>query len=72
MFESVVARCIKQGVVGGEIFATNSSVIRSDANKQNSKPTEEWNISSLDPSKVRLAVMEYLEVLDDAAFGAAS
>lgn len=72
MFESVVARCIKEGVVGGEIFATDASIIRADANKQNSTPKEEWNSDSLDPATVPRAVKEYLEVLDDAAFGAAS
>ncbi len=36
LFESVVARCIAEGVVGGEIFATDASIIRADANKQNS------------------------------------
>lgn len=72
LFESVVARCIKEGVVGGEIFATDASIIRADANKQNSTPKEEWDVSSLDPEAVPRAVKEYLEVLDDAAFGAAS
>lgn len=72
MFESVVARCIKEGLVGGEVFATDASIIRADANKQKSTPKEEWNASSLDPETVPRAVKEYLEVLDDAAFGAAS
>ncbi len=72
MFESVVARCIKEGVVGGDIFATDASIIRADANKQNSTPKDEWNPDNLDPNTVPRAVKEYLEVLDDAAFGAAS
>jgi len=72
LFETVVARCIKEGLVGGDIFATDASIIRADANKQNSTPKEEWNSDSLDPSTVPRAVKEYLDVLDDAAFGAAS
>jgi transposase len=72
MFESVVARCIKEGLVGGEIFAADASIIRADTNKQNSTPKEEWDPDSLDPETVPRAVKEYLEVLDDAAFGAAS
>ncbi len=72
MFESVVARCIKEGLVGGDIFATDASIIRADANKQNSTPKEEWEPNNLDPSTVPRAVKEYLDVLDDAAFGAAS
>ena len=35
LFESVVARCIKEGFVGGEVFANYASIIRADANKQN-------------------------------------
>lgn len=72
LFENVVARCIKEGVVGGEIFATDASIIEADANRQNSTPKEDWDVSSLDPTTVPRAVKEYLEVLDDAAFGAAS
>ncbi|MGI9364035.1 MAG: transposase, partial [Rhizobiaceae bacterium] len=72
LFESVVARCIKEGLVGGEVFATDASIIRADANKQNSTQKEEWDASSLDPDAVPRAVKEYLDVLDDAAFGAAS
>lgn len=72
LFETVVARCIKEGLVGGDIFATDASIIRADANKQNSTPKEEWDSDSLDPARVPRAVKEYLEVLDDAAFGAAS
>lgn len=72
MFEGVVARCIQEGLVGGEIFATDASIIRADANKQNSTPKEEWDSDNLDPETVPRAVKDYLTVLDDAAFGAAS
>lgn len=72
LFETVVSRCIKEGLVGGDIFATDASIIRADANKQNSTPKEEWNPTSLDPDDVPRAVKEYIDVLDDAAFGAAS
>jgi transposase len=72
LFENIVARCIKEGVVGGEIFATDASIIEADANRQNSTPKEEWDSTSLDAETVPRAVREYLDVLDDAAFGAAS
>ena len=72
LFESVVARCIEEGLVGGDVFAADASIIRADANKQNSTSKEEWDPSSLDPEAVPRAVKEYLDVLDDAAFGAAS
>jgi len=72
LFEDVVARCIKEKLVGGEIFATDASIIRADANKQNSTAKDEWNADNLDLETIPRAVKEYLEVLDDAAFGAAS
>lgn len=72
VFENVVARCIDEGLVGGEIFAADASIIRADANKQNSTPKQEWDPAALDPKAVPRAVREYLDVLDDAAFGAAS
>ena len=34
LFETGVARCIAEGFVGGEIFATDASIIQADANKQ--------------------------------------
>ena len=37
-FETVVARCIAEGLVGGERFAVDASLIQADANKQNSTP----------------------------------
>jgi transposase len=32
LFENVVARCIAEGLVGGERFAVDASIIRADAN----------------------------------------
>ena len=72
LFESVVARCIAEGLVGGERFAVDASLIRADANKQNSTPRDEWDPSAIDAEAAPRAVREYLAVLDDAAFGAAS
>lgn len=36
VFETVVVRCIAEGVVGGERFATDASLIAADVNKQTS------------------------------------
>ncbi len=72
LFESTVARCIREGLVSGIIFAADASIIRADANKQNSTRREEWDASSIDPNDAPRAVREYLDALDDAAFGAAS
>ncbi len=71
LFETVVERCLREGLVGGEGFAVAASLIAADANKQRSVPGEEWKIDELRPD-ARQAVREYLATLDDAAFGAAS
>ena len=72
LFESVVARCIAEGLVGGETFAADASLIRADANKQYAAPKVEWDPCRIDVEAAPRAVREYLDVLDDAAFGAAS
>jgi transposase len=72
LFESVVARCIAEGLVGGETFAADASLIRADANKQYAAPKAEWGPNRIDVEAAPRAVREYLDVLDDAAFGAAS
>lgn len=43
-------------------------MIKADANRQNSTPGDEWEPSD-DPGH---AVREYLDVLDEAAFGGAT
>jgi hypothetical protein len=59
------------GLVGGEGFAIDASLIVADANKQRSIPGAEWNKERAGKGASR-AVKEYLATLDDAAFGAAS
>jgi transposase len=71
VFERVVEACIAAGLVGGEGFAVDASLIAADANKQRSIPGKDWN-KNLAPEKASRAVKEYLATLDDAAFGAAS
>ena len=71
VFERVVETCISAGLVGGEGFAVDASLIVADANKQRSIPGSEWK-KTRDPETVSRAVKEYLATLDDAAFGAAS
>src|SRR5262247_1583747 len=71
VFERVVEACIAAGLVGGEGFAVDASLIVADANKQRSIPGHDWN-KNLDPQMASRAVREYLASLDDAAFGAAS
>ncbi len=71
VFERVVGACIGAGLVGGEGFAVDASLIVADANKQRSTPGPRWN-KKLDAAAVSRATKEYLARLDDAAFGAAS
>ena len=68
VFETVVHRCLKEGLVGGEGFAVDGSLIRADANRQRGIEGDRWAA----PEKSSRAVEEYLAVLDDAAFGAAT
>jgi len=67
LFETVVARCIKEKIVGGEAFGVDASMIVADAYRRRGVA----NVEDLDPTSSR-SVAEYLSVLDDAAFGAAT
>src|SRR5580765_5265337 len=71
VFERVVEECIAAGLVGGEGFAVDASLIVADANKQRSIPGKDWDKNRA-PEKASRAVREYVATLDAAAFGAAS
>jgi IS5 family transposase len=71
VFERVVGACVAAGLVGGEGFAVDASLIQADANKHRSILGAEWN-KDIDPEQARRAVKEYLATLDDPAYGAAS
>jgi transposase len=71
VFERVVGACIAAGLVGGDGFAVDASLIQADANKHRSIPGAEWN-KDIDPEHAHRAVKEYLATLDDPAYGAAS
>jgi transposase len=71
VFERVVGACVAAGLVGGEGFAVDASLIEADANKSRSIPGSEWN-RDIDPERASRAVNEYLAALDDAAYGAAT
>jgi transposase len=71
LFETTVRRCIQEGLVGGEGFAVDASLIRADANKQRSaEGTQAVDWDEL--ARTRRSVREYLDTLDEAAWGAAS
>src|SRR6516165_3341572 len=71
VFERVVEACIAAGLIGGEGFAVDASLIVADANKQRSIPGTEWK-KACAAERASRATREYLATLDDAAFGAAS
>jgi transposase len=63
VFESVLRRCMSEGLVGGEGFAVDASVIKADANRARGIAGNEvidWNRGD-GPSR---AVREYLEALE--------
>ncbi len=65
LFETVLQRCISEGLVGGEGFATDASVIKADAQRMQSVPGEEaanW-MRSEDATR---AVREYFDALEEA------
>jgi transposase len=68
LFETVLQRCIDEGLVGGEGFAVDASLIQADTSDRNRVE----GTAGLPPGAAGRAVEEYLAVLDDAAFGAAS
>jgi Transposase DDE domain len=71
VFERVVASCIAPGLVGGEGFAVDASLIEADANRQRSIAGKDWH-RERDPQRASRAVKEYLAMLNDTAFGAAT
>src|SRR5215208_8530213 len=71
LFETTVRRCMAEGLVGGDGFAADASLIKADANKQRSaEGSEEVDWEAM--AATRRSVREYLDTLDDAAWGAAS
>ncbi|AOX17218.1 hypothetical protein A0U89_08790 [Kozakia baliensis] len=65
VFELTVRRCITEKLVGGESFGVDASLIRADVDRQRAVPGH----GGLPPDAVGRVVREYLETLNDAAFG---
>ena len=72
LFETVVARCIEEGLVSGQRLAVDASLIEADTNRQNSSAQSDWAPDTMEAADAPRAVQEYLATLDDAAFGAAT
>ena len=64
VFESAVARCIDEGLVGGEGFAVDASIIKADAHRAPGFPGEQGGYWDRPGRKTR-AVREYLDGLDN-------
>jgi transposase len=71
LFESLMQRCLAEGLVSADGFAVDASLIAADANKQRSVPSREWKSEEIKETATR-ATQEYLATLDNVAFGAAS
>ena len=64
VFESVVERSIDEGLVGGEGFAVDASLIKADAHRKRGFPGTE-GIDWERPGRKTRAVREYLDALDN-------
>jgi transposase len=65
IFEGVVQRCMAEGLVRGEGFAIDASVVKADANRQRGVPSTE-SIDWSNPALSTRAVREYLQALEQA------
>lgn len=65
LFDSVLRRCMAEGLVQGEGFATDASMIKADVQRHRSCPGDagvDWG----DPEQASRPVREYLAALEDA------
>ena len=65
LFNTVLTRCIAEGLVGGDDFGVDASLIKADASRYTKVEMADWSV----PDEVSRATQEYLDTLDDAAFG---
>lgn len=65
VFETVLRRCMTEGLVGGEGFAIDASVVRADANRARGVPGSEAVQWKSDENSSR-AVREYIDALEVA------
>jgi len=64
VFETVLERCMSEGLVGGEGFAIDASVVKADAARASAIPGAEIDLRAMGPEQASRAVREYLEGLD--------
>ncbi len=68
LFEDVLSRTIAEGLVGGEAFGIDASLIKAGANREDGIEPKDWSPED----HASRATEEYLQTLDDAAFGSAT
>src|SRR3982074_107453 len=64
VFEQVLERCVREGLVGGEGFAIDASLVKADANRQRGVPGDKADWS--DRQSISRPVREYLAALDQS------
>jgi transposase len=64
VFETVLKRCMSEGLVGGEGFAIDASVVKADAARASAIPGATIDYRALGPGQASRAVREYLDGLD--------
>ena len=64
VFETVLERCMSEGLVGGDGFAIDASVVKADAARASAIPGAAIDYRALGPAQASRAVREYLEGLD--------
>ncbi|HEJ4639097.1 TPA: transposase, partial [Pseudomonas aeruginosa] len=69
LFNEVLRRCMAAGLVKGEGFAVDASIIKADASRQRGVAGDE--VDWRDPTLSNRAVREYLEALDEEALAEA-
>ena len=69
LFNEVLRRCMAAGLVKGEGFAVDASIIKADASRQRGVAGDE--VDWRDPALSSRAVREYLEALDEEALAEA-
>jgi len=64
VFEQVLERCVREGLVGGQGFAIDASLVKADAKRQRGVPGAEADWT--DRQSISRPVREYLAALDQA------
>jgi transposase len=64
VFETVLQRCMNEGLVGGEGFAIDASVVRADAARWRGIPGAAIDQRAFGPAQASRAVREYLEGIE--------